>query len=54
MKISVRKFGDGYAAYLNDDKTKWEASLNPISVIGKLIITRHKEMGIELDEKDEH
>jgi hypothetical protein len=49
MKISTRRRGNGYIAFLNDEKTMWEYADSDIEAIGKLIISHHDKLNIFLD-----
>jgi len=47
VRIFVEKRTYDYIAYL-ETKNKWEAGKTEEETIGKLLITRQKELGIEL------
>lgn len=48
-KIIVEKRGNGYRAWLAENKGSWEYGTTPSEAVGKLVNTHQEHFGIDIE-----
>jgi hypothetical protein len=48
-KVIVVRRSHDFMAHLEGQPEKWECSANPFAAIGMLVVSRQKELGVDVD-----